>query len=426
MESLYQLFLDAWRVCTDSRQVQKGDLFFALQGENFDGNAFAFEALKKGAHAVVIDNPEYFTKPGETFLVDDVLEALQQLATYHRDKLKIPIIAITGSNGKTTTKELLTAVLQEKYKVCATRGNLNNHIGVPLTLLSIKATHEIAVVEMGANHVGEIGFLCDIAKPNYGIITNIGKAHLEGFGGFEGVKRAKSELYRYLEAHQGTAFISQKDEVLQALKGNVAEIATHSLDFDAKVVENFPYLQFSYHDKDYESPVVATHLVGAYNIDNLLYAIAVGNFFQVPAMDIEKAISGYVPKNNRSQLELTAKENHVVVDCYNANPSSMANALENFANIRASNKFFILGDMLELGDESIDEHLAIFYRIQELGLRGMYVGLIFAESLRGKTATCFHDKKHAEIYLRGLQLQNHWILLKGSRGIYLEEFLPLL
>ena len=360
IEELYSRFLVCGTVTTDSRHCPQGSMFIALKGETFNGNAFAAQALAQGCRYAVVDEPEYAR--GESYiLVDDCLQVLQQLANYHRRQLKTPIIGITGTNGKTTTKELVSSVLSKKYKVLFTQGNLNNHLGVPLTLLRLNKEHEMAVVEMGANHPGEIKALVQIAEPDYGLITNVGKAHLLGFGSFEGVIKTKGELYDFLrEKGNATIFIQNENSYLNAIAHGLHCVRygqASGLFVSGKLLSCSPFLAFEWMSEGNTYPV-QTHLIGAYNLDNALASVAIGKYFDVAPEDICEALSTYMPQNNRSQLVDTGR-NKLIVDAYNANPTSMMAALENFRQVQAPHKMVILGDMKELGEASLEEHRKI-------------------------------------------------------------------
>ncbi|MFY9309722.1 MAG: UDP-N-acetylmuramoyl-tripeptide--D-alanyl-D-alanine ligase [Bacteroidia bacterium] len=433
IEELYKHFKNHPLVCTDTRDIKKDAIFFALKGDNFNANKFAEHALNSGCSLAVIDEAEY-KKDERFFLVNDVLTALQALANYHRKQLHIPVISITGSNGKTTSKELLNAVLSQKYDVLATKGNLNNHIGVPLTLLSITKDHEMAIVEMGANHQGEIEMLCGIAEPDYGMITNIGKAHLEGFGGYEGVIKAKSELYKYIHKKGGKLFVNADNPLLQELSAGMNKItfgSSDGVDFMGVFVESNPFvkLRFKAHNDDQpldNKPVVATQLVGNYNFENILAAACIGNYFRVSEKQIEHGLEGYVPSNNRSQVMKTAN-NLLLLDAYNANPSSMNAAIENFAKMDQSNKMVILGDMLELGVESEKEHNAVVELLSKRGIKNaLLVGPYFQKAAKLTGAMSFSSSDEALDYLRANQVKDATILVKGSRGIKLEKVVDAL
>ena len=408
---LYALYTQHFLVDTDTRSIRKNTLFFALKGDNFNGNQFAAEALKKGASYSIVDEPAFATD-NRILLVPNVLEALQALATYHRTQLDIPVIGLTGSNGKTTTKELTQAVLSTQYNVSATLGNLNNHIGVPLTLLAMTPKTEIGIVEMGANHPKEIAFLCTIAQPDYGYITNFGKAHLEGFGSLEGVVAAKSELYDYLKVHQKTAFVNPDDPIQREKSIGIAQVL-----FD---VENLhfldanPLVKISYHTASIQS-----NLIGDYNFSNLAAAITIGNYFKVSNANIQKSLEEYVASNNRSQVVKT-KSNTVLLDAYNANPTSVKAALENFKALETPNKLLILGDMFELGESSAAEHQEIVALAQEFGFsKGYLIGKQYAQ-----TNTTFQKFETFEAFtgfLNNNPIQEHTILIKGSRGMALER-----
>ncbi len=431
IDFLYSKFLTCnQNITTDSRKITHGCIYFALKGDKFDGNIFAEEALEQGAAYAVIDKPS-LKKTDAYILVDDVLKTLQQLANHHRKQLHIPVIGITGSNGKTTTKELVYAVLSKKYNTQYTQGNLNNHIGVPLTLLTITSQHEMAVIEMGANHQLEIDMLCRIAEPNYGIITNIGKAHLEGFGGIEGVKKGKSELYNYLKEINGIVFLHGDDAVLADLskENNKVTYGTNKLyDVVGKCNKTSLFVELAWRTRYKANEIkdavfIRTNLVGVYNYNNALCAVCIGNYFKIDETLINQAIQNYHPTNNRSQLKQTAN-NSLVLDYYNANPSSMQAAIENFYGMQAENKMLVLGDMLELGEESIAEHSAIINLLDEKKLDDyILVGPIFSSLQKEKT---FLNSKQAHDFLNTQNIKNKTILIKGSRGIALEEVLKVL
>lgn len=422
METLYRYFIDSSGVCTDSRNIHKDCFFVAIKGPVFNGNTFARQAIEKGAKYAIVDERE-FERPDENiFYVDNGLEFLQQLANHHRRQFDIPVIGITGSNGKTSTKELIAAVLSEKYTVLATKGNLNNHIGVPLTLLQLKSEHEIAVVEMGANHFGDIKELCDIAEPTYGIITNVGKAHLEGFKNFEGVLQTKKELYKAVEYAEGLIVYNADDAVLkEQLPANtlLMSYGTKDAEITGKLERLTPFAELFWSKTDYTSPLLKTRLVGEYNFYNFLAAIAFGSLFEVEADKINKAIEYYEPTNKRSQVAQTQK-NTLILDCYNANPTSMRSALESFAQIEHPDKYFIIGDMLELGDESYTEHRAIIDLVEQLGLKGMTVGNEFSYFQSECVERDFYSTKELIEQLKQHPVKGKMILLKGSRGIGLE------
>jgi UDP-N-acetylmuramoyl-tripeptide--D-alanyl-D-alanine ligase len=431
MNLLYNKFISCnQNITTDTRKITKGCIYFALKGEKFDGNIFAEDALEQGAAYAVVDNAKV-VKDDKYILVNDVLATLQQLANYHRKQLNIPVIGITGSNGKTTTKELVHAVLSKKYNTQYTQGNLNNHIGVPLTLLTITPQHEMAVVEMGANHQLEIDMLCRIAEPDFGIITNIGKAHLEGFGGIEGVKKGKSELYKYLKEKNGTVFLHGDDTVLADLakENNKVTYGTNKLyDVVGKCDKNSLFVEFAWRTRYKATEVktanyIKTNLVGVYNYNNALCAACVGNYFKIEEELINQAIQNYTPTNNRSQLQKTAN-NSLILDYYNANPTSMQAAIENFYNMNAIDKMLVLGDMLELGEEAVTEHQVIINLLREKKLNDyLLVGPIFSSLQKEKS---FTTSKQAEEFLQANPPKNKTILIKGSRGIALEEVVKAL
>jgi len=431
IDSLYPLFLNHPHISTDTRNITPGALFFALKGDNFDANAFAEHALANGAAYAVIDNPDYQINE-RCILVPDVLTALQDLARHHRKQLDIPVIGLTGTNGKTTTKELINAVLSERYKTFATRGNLNNHIGVPLSVLSITAETEVAVIEMGANHQKEIEFLCGIAQPTHGLITNVGMAHLEGFGGFEGVKKGKAELYAYLKQHMGYAFIDHNNSYLLEMSTaagmeKILYYGTNPADFvSAELLQSDPFIELSWKSPDLEPHTISTNLTGAYNFENILAAIALGHFFEVPPASISKGLSEYLPKNNRSQLTKT-ETNSVICDFYNANPSSMSAALKNIALLSAPHKTIIIGDMFELGEESEVQHDLIANEAAALQVDTLIlIGKYFYTVKDKYDGHFFNTRAEAEAYLAANPVKNSLVLLKGSRGMALEKLLPLL
>lgn len=421
--SLYDRFVECGQVTTDSRNCPEGSMFFALKGGNFNGNAFAGQALLKGCRYAVVDEPEYAQEGNSRILlVENCLKALQQLANFHRRRLGTRIVGITGTNGKTTTKELIAAVLSRKYNVLYTQGNLNNHIGVPLTLLRLKPEHEVAVVEMGASHPGEIRTLVHIVEPDFGIITNVGKAHLEGFGSFEGVIRTKGELYDYLrEKGDASVFIQNENPYLNKIAEGLNCIRygqTPGLYVSGQVTDCSPFLAFQWTGKG-EVHDVQTHLIGTYNLDNALAAAAIGCFFGVDETEICRALSSYVPQNNRSQLEDT-KDNHLIVDAYNANPTSMMAALENFRRIGADHKMAILGDMKELGSSSREEHKKIVDYLETCGFeKVILVGPEF-----GAVATSYDKYPDVEALIGHLKIAHpvgFYILVKGSNSMKLSQ-----
>ncbi len=424
IKTLYNVFLNASGIATDSRETVKNTIFFALSGENFNGNRFAETALTKGAILAVIDDPAY-QKDERYFLVDNTLEILQQLALFHRKQFNIPVIGITGTNGKTTTKELTTAVLQTTFNTIATKGNLNNHIGVPLTLLRIHTNTEIAIVEMGANHPGEIDFLCNLALPTHGIITNIGKAHLEGFGNFEGVKKTKSELYNFLEQNDGTAFVNGDDTLLTDLskKLNHYTYGTSKGDVKGEIRCHKPFLTINI-DLGKKTISVASQLYGSYNFPNMLAAAAIGNYFKVPDYAIQSALENYLPANNRSQ-QVTTSHNHLILDAYNANPVSIANAINSFKEAGFENECLILGDMFELGMSAAEEHQKVVDLLLSNGFRYVFlVGEHFAKTTH--PFTHFDTTQKAVEFFSLNPLKGKTILLKGSRGMHLETLIELL
>lgn len=423
--SLYQRFLASGKVSTDTRQIMPGSIFFALKGDRFNANEFAQQAIEKGARYAVVDEQKYALDDRYVF-VNDVLTALQELARYHRSQLKIPVVGLTGSNGKTTSKELLSAVLAKKFKLYATKGNLNNHIGVPLTILSIEATHEIAVVEMGANHLGEIELLCSIANPTHGLITNIGKAHIGTFGGFENIIRAKSELYQHLINTNGTVFINSQNPILSNMARRFSSPVFYPAAGDyyrAELIEADPYVSLRAENGE----EVKTSLVGQYNFENIAAALCVGKFFGVDAALANEAVAAYVPSNMRSQV-VKKGNNTIILDAYNANPSSMQAAIENLSGMKASRKVVILGDMFELEGEAGKEHAAIGKLIREKAFNEVYLcGALFKSAL-GEVpwAMNFEKKEELASYLSAHPIRNATILVKASRGIGLETIVEYL
>lgn len=421
-EALYRIYKEYPSVQTDTRRLKPGDLFFALKGEQFNGNRFAAEALAKGAAYAVIDE-KAFEIPGRTILVEDVLAALQQLAKYHRRQFDIPFLAITGSNGKTTTKELVHAVLSSSFRTYTTEGNLNNHIGIPLTILKIKDDAEIAVIEMGANHRGEIASYCRYAMPTHGLITNCGKAHLEGFGGEEGVRKGKGELFDHLRAIRGTAFVMWDYDYLRDMSRgipNLVRYGTGDADLEGSVDQSEPFLSVRI-TRGMKNGIWQTQLVGDYNLPNVLAAAAAGKYFIVPDDDIKKAIEHYVPSNSRSQL-LQIGTNHIVLDAYNANPSSMKLAIENFARLHAANKVLALGAMAELGNESLREHQAIIDLIGQYAWKA--VVLTGGDFLNiNHPYFSFPNADQAAEWFRQQHFENTHVLIKGSRSMQMEKII---
>lgn len=422
---LYDLFIHNPQITTDSRNCPKGSIFFALKGDKFDGNQYAGKALASGCVYAVIDNPDYYI--GErTILVDNVLKTLQQLAHHHRKVLGLPIIGITGTNGKTTTKELLAAVLSTKFNLLYTEGNFNNHIGVPLTLLRLTHDHEMAVIEMGASHPGDIKELVDIVHPNYGIITNVGRAHLEGFGSFEGVIRTKGELYDYIRRSKGKIFIKKENEYLQSIAKGIEQI-TYGNGDDAfasgQVVSCDPFLVFNWKQQG-KLHTVETHMIGSYNLDNVLAAVAIGRFFKIPAERISRAIAAYEPTNNRSQFKKT-ENNELIIDAYNANPSSMKVALDNFITMPVQPKAIILGDMRELGPTSDELHAEVVEQIKKGQFDKVFLcGEHFSKV--GKEFSPFATTEAMVEELRKQPLKGYHILIKGSHSMGLEKLADIL
>jgi UDP-N-acetylmuramoyl-tripeptide--D-alanyl-D-alanine ligase len=425
-ERLYSLFEEHPMVTTDTRNCPPGAIFVALKGEYFNGNAFVSQALNEGCSYAVTDEKQYAVND-RIILVDDSLKTLQALANHHRRKLGTPVVGITGTNGKTTTKELAASVLSSQYNVLYTQGNLNNHIGVPLTLLQLKPEHEIAIIEMGANHPGEIKTLADIAMPDYGMITNVGKAHLEGFGSLEGVIQTKGELYEFIRKTKGKIFIHHENIYLN----NIAQ-GIDRMDYGQQpgtfvwgnVTDLSPFLSLEWHCLEGNYPV-STQLIGAYNLDNILAAIVIGKFFGITPEHICDSIAAYTPQNNRSQLKETAN-NHLIVDAYNANPTSMMAALENFRDLPVLHKALIIGDMKELGDNSIEEHRKIVDFIRTNSFEKIFLcGRYFLETVNG-TFPVFLNTDELIERLKKETLQGYYILIKGSRGMKLEKTIAVL
>jgi len=424
IESLYQNFLSSTGVTTDTRSITEGNIFFALKGDKFNANQFAPEAIAKGAKLVVIDeltDLSWKEKYGEKlFLTNDALKTLQDLAAYHRNRLKCPVIAITGSNGKTTTKELIAAVLSKKYKTYATKGNLNNHIGIPLTLLSVKNDVEFAVIEMGANHQGEIASYCEYVRPDYGLITNVGMAHTEGFGGFEGVVKGKTELYRYIGVHGGKIFVSADDELLLSKIPDKTSCITYGAKglYRGAISGTGEMLSVSV-----DGTSIQTNLVGDYNFENVMSAICIGRFFDVDLRLIKEAMEEYVPTNNRSQ-KIALGSNTLILDAYNANPSSMQEALKNFAKIDAANKVVILGEMMELGAYSKTEHEKIAGIVNNMVLNErIFVGEGFHFLENEPGINWFAKTDDLKAWFKNRQFENTYLLIKGSRKNELEKIL---
>jgi len=433
IEELYRLFINCnQKITTDTRKLEQGAIFFALKGDNFDANTFAQQAVDAGCAYSIVDS-ETVSNETTILLVNDVLETLQQLAKHHRQQLKFPVIGITGSNGKTTNKELIHAVLSKKYNTYATKGNLNNHIGVPLTLLALTNEHEMAIVEMGANHQGEIAMLSDLSDPDYGMITNIGKAHLEGFGGLEGVKKGKSELYKHIKQKKGKIFINGNDSVLTELSNDLDKIfygENSNFDVHGTLFLNSEFVEFKWNIKSESldnQPLVKTHMFGQYNFINLLCAACIGNYFGVKETDINDALASYMPEMNRSQVKKT-ESNTLILDAYNANPSSMSLAIDNFNKQVFENKIVILGDMLELGEYSEQEHEKIIKQIENCTFKTVvFVGVQFFKLKDRFNHYYFYenieDFKKDDTTNR---ITGSNILIKGSRGIQLEKIVNIL
>lgn len=425
IKDLYSLFITSGKVSTDTRQIIPGSIFFALKGDKFNANTFAAEALQKGASYAVIDEGE-FKVDERCILVENVLQTLQDLARYHRDQLHIPVIGLTGSNGKTTSKELIHAVLNRKFNTYATKGNLNNHIGVPLTILAIDSTIEMAVIEMGANHLNEIALLCSIAKPTHGLITNIGRAHIGTFGGFENIVRAKSELYQYLIDNSGTPFINSQNEILRNMAKRFRNPVFYPAESDyyhGKLVGANPFVRVQAEN----GSEIETKIVGAYNFENIMAALCIGKYFGVDAHEANRAVGSYTPGNMRSQL-MQKDTNTIILDAYNANPSSMRAAIENLDTMAASRKAAILGDMFELEDEAESEHRLIGCLLREKNFDAVYLcGKLFRVALEEYPQAKHYESKDLLIKeLKNNPIRNTTILVKASRGIGLETIVEFL
>ncbi len=419
IEELYHIYRQYPSVQTDTRKLKAGDIFFALKGDNYNGNAFAKQAIDNGAAFAIVDESQYEI-PGKTILVENVLTTLQQLAKYHRQQFSIPVLAITGSNGKTTTKELIHAVLSSSFKTYTTEGNLNNHIGVPLTILKTRPDAELAVIEMGANHIGEIASYCTYALPTHGLITNCGKAHLEGFGSEEGVRRGKGELFDHLLSHHGTAFVMWDYDYLRRMSKGIPVVIKYGsaiADVEGLAIKNEPFLEVAV-SKGPNITSIKTQLVGEYNLPNVLAAVAIGNYFKVPADKIKQAIENYIPSNSRSQL-LKKGTNTIIMDAYNANPSSMKLAIENFAKLHPENKVLMLGAMAELGNESLAEHKAIIELIRQYTWgKVILVGGDFLKIEHPFIS--FSNAAEARTWLQQQYFENTYLLIKGSRSSKME------
>ncbi len=426
-EQIYSLFLKHPIIETDSRKIKGGCIFFALKGENFNGNLFAAEAISKGAAYAVIDEEKYQLQ-GRTILVKNVLETLQNLANYHRKRLGIPVLAITGSNGKTTTKELIATVLSNRFNVEFTQGNLNNHIGVPLSLLRMNNNTEIGIIEMGASHSGEIAALCAIADPDYGIITNIGIAHLEGFGSVEIIKKTKAELYNHINSKNGVIFYNTENGILSELASKVKRkigFGEKNGDFTGKYIASSPYLHLlvNFPQKSIE---IKTKLIGSYNFENIMAAACIGHYFKVNPDDVKAALSNYQPRNNRSQM-IERGGLKLIMDAYNANPTSMKASIKSFVSVFQSPRILILGDMLELGEKSLDEHISVLEIISTQPYEKVFlVGPVFTEAAKKFTFNTFLNSEALIQHLKLHPLKKGVVLIKGSRGIQLEKVVECL
>lgn len=431
MQDIFPLFYQCSGVSTDTRKIEKDCLFIALKGDNFDGNLFVHQALENGAKFAITDNEEIAKENDNAYYVEDSLLFLQRLAEHHRKSFDIPVIGITGSNGKTTSKELIAAVLKQRYNVLYTEGNLNNHIGVPLTILQITKDHEIAIIEMGASKLGDIKELTDIAHPTHGIITNIGEAHILGFGSVENIIKTKSELFQALNESKGHVVYNLEDQnIIDNLPEDCSYTtysATKDSDIKGELINLTPLLNFTWKSEDYTSPTIHTKIIGKYNFYNMLAAVSFGKCFGVDEKLIDKALEEYLPTNNRSQLEETAN-NLLILDAYNANPTSVRSAVDNFANIETDkNKLFVLGDMLELGSEEKQYHREVIQQCSKLGLQGVFVGKIF-KSIESEypDILAFESTEDAKNFFKTASPKDNLILLKGSRGIGLEKLVEVL
>ena len=429
LEEIYQLYKHSNSVSIDSRTIRENDLFFAIKGDNFDGNQFAEKAISQGAIAAIVDDKHLKNKDEKYIFVDDVLRTLQDLANHHRNTFQIPILAITGSNGKTTTKELIASILSKAHQVHYTQGNFNNHIGVPLTLLSMPLSTEIAVIEMGANHMKEIERLCQIANPTHGLITNIGKAHLEGFKSLEGVKKAKGELFEYLREHKGFVFVNEKDTIIKSLSSDlqsipfieVEAVSPQAYAYEYELIQASPKIKCQYFNEKMLYKITSS-LFGEYNFQNIMAAITIGRYFKVPNEDVKIAIREYIPNNNRSQI-ISLHNNKIYLDAYNANPSSMFAALSNFTKISNKKKIVILGDMLELGKYAKEEHQKIY----DFATSQPFESIILVGKEFGKIDSLLHfeNVNRLKDWWKKQNFDDYDILLKGSRGIQLEKMLEI-
>jgi len=413
VSELYNIFKKSPTICTDSRNIIPNSIFFALKGENFNGNKFAEKAIQDGCNFAVIDEQEYLSD--KCILVEDVKEYLQKLATYHRNQVNIPIVGITGTNGKTTTKELIHTVLSSQYNCYATKGNLNNQIGVPLSILEINDSHEIAVIEMGASEIKEIEKLSNIAQPTSGIITNIGKAHLEGFGTLKGVIEAKTELYKFIENQQGIVFVNSENDLLLEESKSIKRITygkNSNADYNSKIINKFPFISLQKNQL-----IINSKLIGSFQCYNILAACAIGNYYNISDENLKKSIEKYSPKNNRTEIVKTSK-NYIILDAYNANPSSMKSMIDSFIELKKENKLCILGEMRELGEYSEQEHNALFKMMRESEIETIFIG---EEFLNISSKNIYKNTAEFLENIKKVNTKNRTILIKGSRGIKLEE-----
>jgi UDP-N-acetylmuramoyl-tripeptide--D-alanyl-D-alanine ligase len=423
IEALYELYKKSYKVVKDTREDVNNCIYFSLKGDSFDGNKYAMQALNKGANYAIIDEKEYLLDD-RMILVDDALQCLQELARYHRQQLNIPILALTGSNGKTTTKELINAVLQKKYNCYATKGNLNNHIGVPLTLLNMTPEHNFGVVEMGANHLNEIETLCNIALPDYGYITNFGRVHLEGFGSFEGVIRGKTEMYRHLKNRHKHIFVNLTDDLQMQYSKGMKRISFGSDDtkYNARLIKADPFVTI-----DFDGFIIKSNLIGAYNFSNIAAALTIGKYFEIQTVELKEAIESFVPSNNRSQI-IEKTTNKIILDAYNANPNSMDAAVNNLADLSDKHKIAILGDMFEIGDDTLMEHQIIVDLLAKTDIdRAFLIGDSFYKTkINDHKIQKFKNYETFKKHLEGLTFQHSTLLIKASRGMALERVLELI
>ena len=423
IEAIYELYKKSYKVVKDTREDVNNSIYFSLKGDNFDGNKYALQALNKGANYAIIDEKEYLIDD-RTILVDDALKCLQELARYHRQQSNIPILALTGSNGKTTTKELINACLQKKYNCYSTKGNLNNHIGVPLTLLNMTPEHNFGVVEMGANHLNEIEALCNIALPDYGYITNFGRVHLEGFGSFEGVIRGKTEMYRHLKTRHKHVFVNAADELQMEYSKEMKRISFGSDDakYHPRFIKADPFVTI-----DFDGLRIKSNLIGAYNYSNIAAALSMGKCFEIETVELKEAIESFVPTNNRSQI-IEKSTNKIILDAYNANPNSMDAAVNNLAGLSDKNKIAILGDMFEIGDDALLEHQIIADLLAKTDIDSAFLigDSFYKTKIKDQKIQKFQNYETFKKHFEGLTFQHSTLLIKASRGMALERVLEMI